>query len=106
MIDLSTLKNLMGDNEAMVQKFLDIFKNQTPVQLEELEHYLNSKDWKNASNVAHAIKSQCKYLGLETIADLAYQIESNTESEIDLESQKQLFEDMNQRLTIILESLK
>lgn len=79
MIDRATLENLLGGNKNMVHQFLDIFKKQTPEQLNNLEKFVENKNWDQASITAHAIKSQCKYLGLEEISDNAFKIEQLTE---------------------------
>ena len=84
MIDLSILRNLMGNDEKMVQQFLHIFKTQTPEQLNQLDNFISNKDWESASAIAHAIKSQSKYLGLEEIANQAFTIEKNTEKKENL----------------------
>ena len=69
----------------MVQRFLDIFKTQTPQQLDILTASVSDKNWDLASNTAHAIKSQCKYLGLDEIADYAFKIEQLTEEQKQLD---------------------
>ena len=96
MIDRTKLETLLGGNETMVQQFLEIFKSQTPKQLSLLEQSITHKNWSQASITAHAIKSQCKYLGLEEIAEHALKIEQLTEEE------KQL--DLIPGLAVLLES--
>ncbi|MEN0004420.1 MAG: Hpt domain-containing protein [Bacteroidota bacterium] len=79
MIDLSKLEKLLNGNEKMVNRFIDIFKTQTPAQLDVLVNAVASNDWSQASITAHAIKSQCRYLGLDEIAEDAFKIEQLAE---------------------------
>ena len=80
MIDLSRLQHLMSHDENMVNKFLEIFKSDMPRQLSQIYIHLEHENWDQVSTIAHAIKSQSKYLNLDDLSDLAYTIEKNTES--------------------------
>ena len=79
MIDRTKLESLLGGNKKTVERFLDIFKSLTPKQLRMLKSDISNKNWDKASITAHAIKSQCKYLGLDDIAQRASEIEQLTE---------------------------
>ena len=79
MIDLSQLKQLMGD-DTRVAKFLAIFASEIPRQLQVMKQAVNSGDMEEVSNTAHAIKSQVKYLNAHDVADLALRIETATEA--------------------------
>lgn len=81
MIDRTKLEALLGNDENMVQRFLEIFRTQTPAQIKLLKSSIDSNDWAQASITAHAIKSQCRYLGLENIAEYASKIEQFAEQE-------------------------
>ncbi len=76
-MDINTegLRNLLG-SEAAAQKFVDLFRQQLPAQLEALHQALVQGDWEMASNTAHGLKSQCRYLGLDTAADFLQRLEN------------------------------
>lgn len=84
MIDLTRLEKLLNGNEKMVNRFIGIFKNQTPEQLNTLITAVAQDDWSQVSITAHAIKSQCKYLGLDEMAELAHKIELSAENHKEL----------------------
>ncbi len=84
MIDLSKLEKLLDGNEKMVQRFIKIFKTQTPEQLATLAKAIAMSNWEQTSITAHAIKSQCRYLGLDEIAEHAYKIEQLAEKQQNL----------------------
>jgi hypothetical protein len=67
-IKTDQLVALLG-SEAAAQRFADMFLQGLPDQLGQLRKQLADSDWEAASNTAHALKSQCRYLGLDTEAD-------------------------------------
>ncbi|MCB0704921.1 MAG: Hpt domain-containing protein [Saprospiraceae bacterium] len=85
MIDREKLKSLLGD-ESMVDRMIDIFQSETPGQLSELSQAIEAGDWSNASILAHTIKSQVAYLGLDYAVSLAREIEHKADQEKDLNS--------------------
>jgi HPt (histidine-containing phosphotransfer) domain-containing protein len=85
MIDRTKLEALLGNDENMVQRFLEIFKTQTSTQLKLLRSSIGTHNWEQTSITAHAIKIQCRYLGLENIAEYAAQIEQFAEQEKQLD---------------------
>lgn len=75
-VDLSFIRGLMGNDERIVEKFINIFKNQIPRQLQELKlHYVN-QDGASLSIVAHSIKSQLNYIGVPALVDQIITIET------------------------------
>jgi HPt (histidine-containing phosphotransfer) domain-containing protein len=102
MIDRTKLESLLGGDPKMVQRFLDIFKSQTPEQLNLLEKYVAVKNWDMASIAAHGIKSQCRYFGLEDIAELAFSIEQLTDVNEKLEVIPSLVADLKEKLIEII----
>ncbi len=79
MIDLTHLKNLLG-NDEMAARFLNIFREQAPLQMDQLSQCAEAADWEGASIAAHGLKSQLRYLGLEAAAGMAYEIEKQGET--------------------------
>lgn len=79
MPDLQYLKQLLGD-DALVGRFLDLFRQQMPVQLAELQRHIAVGDWDQAGATAHAVKGQLRYLGEEPTAQLAYELETLAEN--------------------------
>lgn len=75
-LNTEKLRNLLGSEDA-AQKFVDIFRQQLPLQLEALRQALADRDWEQAGNVAHGLKSQCRYVGLEEAADLLQELEND-----------------------------
>ena len=104
MVDLSTLRKLMSNDENMVQQFLQIFKSQTPQQMEQLRKYITNENWEYISLTAHAIKSQAKYLGLEEMVEHAFAIEKSAENKEDMARISDRFGVLENKLNIVLGS--
>jgi HPt (histidine-containing phosphotransfer) domain-containing protein len=75
-LDLTFIREMMGHDENVVTKFLTIFKGQCPLQLQELKQHYRNEDWQALSNVAHSLKTQLRYLSIETLAEQVYAIET------------------------------
>ncbi|MFZ1748668.1 MAG: Hpt domain-containing protein [Saprospiraceae bacterium] len=103
MIDRTRLESLLASDPKLVTKFLSIFKNQTPDQLNTLSVAVADGNWDQASITAHAIKSQCKYVGLDELADFAQNIEQLTEEKHLLHLIPGLVAELKIRLLTIIE---
>lgn len=104
MIDKEKLKEFFGDNEARIEKFIQIFKTQTPKQLEDLEKAIDEKDWEQSSILAHSIKTQLGYMSLVELKEIALKIEKNAEKQENTEEIKSLFEKLNSKIIDILQN--
>lgn len=78
MIDLKRLLHFMGNDESLATRFLELFAQETPRQIADLQQFLSHGTWEQAHLTAHALKGQMRYLGLEELALLAEQIEKGT----------------------------
>jgi HPt (histidine-containing phosphotransfer) domain-containing protein len=76
MINRRLLLELFDQNEAFVVRVLQVFKDQTPLQMDALRTAIEHGDTENASILAHNIKSQCHYLGLTEAASLCQSLEN------------------------------
>lgn len=75
-INTEQLRSLLGSEEA-ARKFVILFRQQLPGQLEALRQALAEQDWASAGIVAHGLKSQCRYLGLDVAADTLQKVEND-----------------------------
>ncbi len=79
MIDYGKLLDLLGDKN-LVDKYITLVKVEIPKELDQLDKLIKAKEYSEASVVAHSIKSQCIYMGLDVCAALALNIEKQTEN--------------------------
>lgn len=82
-IDVDTGLSYLGDAGMYVEILTD-FKNNFINQMNEIKGKFESKDWPNYVILVHALKSNCKTLGIMSLADLAYNHEmKGKENDID-----------------------
>ncbi len=89
MKDVNILKNngvdvdhgleLLGDMETY-DEILEEFANGYEARMNELKQYKESSDMPNYAILVHAIKSDSKYLGFMTLAELAFQHEMESKA--------------------------
>src|SRR5580765_5498915 len=63
LVDLSPLRNLLGDNEEGIVEILNIFISQIPPSIVEIKSLLEKQDWDALRNKVHAVKSYYGYVG-------------------------------------------
>ena len=80
MTDLSFLTNLMRGDEKLVQRFVDIFREQSPKQLSEIAGLIRDENWGSLSNTVHSLKTQCNYMGLSDFGERLRDIEEKIDS--------------------------
>lgn len=74
MIDTSLLNQLF-DDQKMIRKYLEVFRNDAPNSLGELRSSIENSEWESASISAHSLKSQLQYLNEKEAAEIAYKME-------------------------------
>lgn len=78
-MNLDKLTSLLGSAD-MAARFVQMFKDQTPAQLIDLQHFASENNWQNVSIAAHALKGQLAYLDAENLRQLAYELECDAEN--------------------------
>src|SRR6185369_12418450 len=63
LVDLASLRNLLGDNEEGVVEILNIFISHIPPSIDEIKSSLEKQDWDALRGKVHAIKSYYGYVG-------------------------------------------
>ncbi|MBR3210939.1 MAG: response regulator [Bacilli bacterium] len=102
--DINHALELLGDMEmynATIQDFLTEVED----KWQRLQDYRDSGDMKNYAIDVHSLKSDCKYLGFMTLADIAYQHELKSK-ENDLEYVREHFPELEEEYKKTLEVAK
>ena len=69
--DIDMGLSYLGDASMYIEILTD-FKNNFVNQMNEIKGKFESQDWQNYVILVHALKSNCKTLGIMSLADLAY----------------------------------
>ncbi len=75
--DLSSLKAISRGNEAFIQKMVNIFCEQTPGILKEIETAYNTGDFEAMGAAAHKMKPSIDNLNIVLVKDIIREIENS-----------------------------
>ena len=70
-IDINHGLELLGDKD-MYNETLQDFLTESETRLPNIINYYNNQDWVNYEILVHAQKSDSKYLGFTTLAEMSY----------------------------------
>ncbi len=107
-VDLDSSLELLGDMETYNETIRD-FYNESNTRLSNIEKYKNDKDMPNYAILVHAMKSDSKYLGFKTLAELSYNHEmASKANDIDYVNNNydELMNEANRIMNLIGEYLK
>ena len=75
---------LMDNDTEIVLEVLEIFKLQTPIDVQNLELHTKNNDWQMLSKSAHKLKSSVGNLGMNQLKEWFLFIEINGKQETNL----------------------
>lgn len=78
-IDLTYMYEIADDDLAFVKEMIASFIEKIPPQFEQLQNSAEVPDYKQTSFLAHKLKASYQLMGVKTLADMAYQIEVDSE---------------------------
>ncbi len=74
-IDLSYLENMSAGDNNLIKEMIDIFKEQVPEFISEMEMAIKNNDSKAMASVAHKAKSSAAIIGITELADFLKTLE-------------------------------
>lgn len=104
-LDLSYLRDMSGNSIEFMIEMIDMFKQQTPVYISELEQALSKEDWPKVSSCAHKIKPTFAYVGRDDARNHMQMIEHNARELSDLETLPQAFLELTAFIQVLNKQL-
>ena len=100
MIDIKKIAQTLEFDVEDVEMLVDMFLDDATGSLDSVQTALESEDFQELKNIAHAIKGSALNLMLEDIADIALKIEllAKEESEADY---KTMFQTLKEEIDIL-----
>ena len=80
-LDIGTLKSMVGDEEIVVHEFLEHFLSAARKAADELRDACGSGDYKRVSAVAHKLKSSSRSVGAIALGDFCAELENAGKAE-------------------------
>lgn len=75
--DLTFLNSMTGGNKEKMTKYINMFLQNAPPLVAQLDQQLQAADWSSIKTTAHTLKSQFSYMGAHAARDIAQTIEKN-----------------------------
>lgn len=75
-LDLSYLEEVTGGSSEMIVEMLQLFVNDTPDQLSNLERNVKDGDWDAVRAEAHKLKPTFQYVGMDDTHMLVAEVET------------------------------
>ncbi len=92
-IDLTFLQSFTGGNKEKMAKYIGIFLQMCPGQLELMKTHLSAGNYDSVRGTAHALKPQITYMGIKAGEDLIKKIERHAAEKMDVENLPNLLEE-------------
>ena len=92
-IDLTFLQSFTGGSKEKMAKYIGIFLQMCPSQLELMKTHLSAGNYDSLRGTAHALKPQITYMGIKSGEDLVKKIERHAAERIDVENLPQLVDE-------------
>ncbi len=83
--DLTYLKQVSNGDNDFIKEMIEVYMQQTPEAINNLEKYLKNKDWKMLRAVTHKMKPSFSFFGLKDMYEIANSMEEYSAKEIHLE---------------------
>ena len=106
MIDIDRLHNLFGGDDGLIRKFLTQISTELPKNINQLQDCISESDFATASRTAHDIKNHLRYLGAESAADLAEEIEKRLDNPHEFSERNYVLETLKFKIDQILKDLE
>ena len=83
--DLTYLKQVSNGDNAFIKEMIEVYMQQTPEAICNLEKHLKNKDWKKLQAVTHKMKPSFSFFGLTHLNTLVNDLEEYADKAIHLE---------------------
>jgi HPt (histidine-containing phosphotransfer) domain-containing protein len=104
-LDLSYLKEMSGDSAEFMVEMIDMFKQQTPVYIADLQEAIAEKDWSRVSSCAHKIKPTFAYVGRDDAKEHMQLMENYARDLQHLEEIPVKFQEINDFIQVLNKQL-
>lgn len=106
LIDLAFLNSISKGKNETILKYIKIFLEDAPPQINLLQDAINSKDWNTTENIAHALKSQLNFMGAKSTSLIVGKIKQAAETGIERNSLHLQLQELNFQFDCIRNELK
>ena len=91
------MRSISLDDDTLVIEMIDLFLEQTPEMLANIESACQDKSWDKMASEIHRFKPNLDYMGMATTKKLIEEIEKDAKNRENLETLKQRFEEVKKK---------
>lgn len=106
MTDLAYLKEISRGDNVFIREMIQVFIEETPKAINNLEQHLNNRDWKMLRAVAHKMKPSFSFVGLKDLQDIINSVEEYSETETNLDQLPEMIAKIKNGCFLAIEELK
>lgn len=106
LFDLSYLNQVFQGNQEMIHNIIQLFLEQVPQYIEEMEDCVVRNDLISLHPLAHKAKSSIAMLGLKSMEERIVEIETNSKQHQNLEGLPDLVYEVKSECTMVNEQLR
>lgn len=106
LIDLSYLEQVCSGNKALVTKMIDLFIQQTPLQMAQMWEHATAGDWHKFFTVAHKVKSSLAMMGVRSLESSMENLEEYSKHKIKLDAVPDLLKHVESTCNHILKEIE
>lgn len=92
--DLTFLGSFTGNDSQKIKRYVQMFLDRAPEQVEEIRTALGTKDYSSLRVAAHSLKPQLSYMGIKSLEQDIKAIEDNSGNQTNLEQLPALVENL------------
>jgi HPt (histidine-containing phosphotransfer) domain-containing protein len=104
-LDLSYLSEMSGDSPEFMIEMIDMFKQQTPIYLDDLKKAIDAQDWSRTASCAHKMKPTFAYVGRDDAKEHMQWIEHHARDQQDLGEIPGKFDEVNEFVNVLYKQL-
>ena len=104
--DLTFLRTFTGGDPVKMSKYINMFLSAAPQSLAQIRQQTDASDWKGLKTSSHSLKTQLKYMGVNSAVDIAFNIEQNCAELKDLDQIPGLVAALEEKTTTAVNELR
>ncbi|NQX91528.1 MAG: Hpt domain-containing protein [Flavobacteriales bacterium] len=106
LFDLSYLNQIFQGNQEMINNIIQLFLEQVPQYIQEMEECVSQNDLISLHPLAHKAKSSIAMLGLKSMEERILRIEHDSKQHVNFDGLPSLVNEVKEECTVVYEQLR
>lgn len=104
--NLAYMRTLTGGDSSKLVKYINLFLQEAPAEIEKMLSMLNEKNWAGLRTAAHTLKPKLGYMGIKELEQDILSIENNAEAQTNLNELPAMVEKVKNICTLAFQELE